>query len=162
MRRGAVGSTGDSGIAWHSRQQARDGQPIFQRHSTSRNPPPANLSAKNGTRGTKLDGFIRRPELCTRNAAPPADALRNCGIRSWAGRVVLDHEHSQYKLIAASLTATRRASREPTSSKHHTLLVDGARRSLGTGFSWGKTNVAFFDPKNVAIQVAVRVFPDEI
>ena len=136
--------------------------PDIDKAALAGGPPPAGLSADEKHAYEQLDFFYKHglgyaSEMADRPQTLYGIADSPVGLAAW----MLDHDARSYELIARVF---RRAARGPDARRHprqhHALLVD-EHGDLSARLYW-ENKLAFFDAKDVAIPVAVSVFPDEI
>jgi len=126
------------------------------------NPPPAGLSAEEKNAWDQLDFFYKhglsyalemqhRPQTLYGIADSPA------GLAAW----MLDHDARSYELIARVFDGKREGLTRDDILDNITLYWLTGTAISSARLYW-ENNLAFFDPKHLAIPVAVSVFPDEI
>jgi pimeloyl-ACP methyl ester carboxylesterase len=125
-------------------------------------PPPAGLSADERNAWDQLDFFYKKGlgyaiEMANRPQTLYGIADSPVGLAAW----ILDHDARSYELI------TRVFDGKPEGLTRDDILDNITLYWLtGTAVSsarlYWENKLAFFDPKNVQIPVAVSVFPDEI
>src|SRR5882724_8130104 len=126
------------------------------------NPPPAGLSAEEKNAWDQLDFFYKhglsyalemqhRPQTLYGIADSPA------GLAAW----MLDHDARSYELIARVFDGKRQGLTRDDILDNITLYWLTGTAISSARLYW-ENNLAFFDPKHLAIPVAVSVFPDEI
>jgi len=125
-------------------------------------PPPSGLSAEEKHAYEQLDFFYNhglgyalemknRPQTLYGIADSPA------GLAAW----ILDHDAASYALIARVFAGqTEGLTRDDILDNISLYWLTGA--AISSARLYWENNLAFFDPKNVSIPVAVSVFPDEI
>ena len=125
-------------------------------------PPPTGLSADEGHAFDQLDSFYKHGlgyaiEMKNRPQTLYGIADSPVGLAAW----ILDHDARSYELIARVFDGQTEGLTRNDILDNITLYW-----VTGTGISsarlYWQNNLAFFAPKNVAIPVAVSVFPDEI
>ena len=125
-------------------------------------PPPTGLSADERHAFDQLDSFYKHGlgyaiEMKNRPQTLYGIADSPVGLAAW----ILDHDARSYELIARVFDGQTEGLTRNDILDNITLYW-----VTGTGISsarlYWQNNLAFFAPKNVAIPVAVSVFPDEI
>ena len=128
----------------------------------SGNPPPAGLSADERNAYDQLDFFYKhglsyalemknKPQTLYGIADSPA------GLAAW----ILDHDARSYELIARVFDGHPEGLTRDDILDNITLYWLTGTAISSARLYW-ENNLAFFDPKNVTIPVAVSVFPNEI
>jgi pimeloyl-ACP methyl ester carboxylesterase len=125
-------------------------------------PPPSGLSADERHAYDQLDFFYKHGlgyaiEMKNRPQTLYGIMDSPVGLAGW----ILDHDASSYSLIARVFAG------QPAGLTREDILDNITLYWLtGTAISsarlYWENNLAFFEPKNVSIPVAVSVFPDEI
>ena len=125
-------------------------------------PPPSGLSAEERHAYDQLDSFYKhglgyaiemknKPETLYGIADSPA------GLAAW----MIDHDARSYELIARVFGGqTEGLTRDDILDNITLYWLTGT--AISSARLYWENNLAFFDPKNVSIPVAVSVFPDEI
>jgi pimeloyl-ACP methyl ester carboxylesterase len=124
--------------------------------------PPSGLSAEERHCWDMLDYFYKHglgyaAEMKNKPQTLYAIADSPVGLAAW----ILDHDIRSYELIARVFDGQREGLTRDDILDNITLYwVTGT--AISSARLYWENNLAFFDPKNVTIPVAVSVFPDEI
>src|SRR5260221_3817281 len=125
-------------------------------------PPPAGLSADERRGYEQLDFFYKHGlafalEMGNRPQKLYGIADSPVGLAAW----ILDHDARSYELIARAFDG------QPGGVTRHDVLDNitlywFTNTAISSARLYWENKLAFFDPKNVSIPVAVSAFPDEI
>jgi pimeloyl-ACP methyl ester carboxylesterase len=124
--------------------------------------PPSGLSADEQHAFDQLDFFYKHGlgyalEMASRPRTLYGIADSPVGLAAW----MLDHDARSYELIARAFDGHPGGLTRDDVLDNITLYWLTNSRVSSARLCW-ENKLAFFDPKNVAIPVAVSVFPDEI
>jgi len=125
-------------------------------------PPPVGLSAEERHAWEQLDSFYKHGvgyanEMANRPQTLYAIADSPVGLAAW----ILDHDARSYELIARVFDGQSEGLTRDDILDNITLYWLTNTAVSSARLYW-ESKLAFFDVKNVAIPVAVSVFPDEI
>jgi pimeloyl-ACP methyl ester carboxylesterase len=125
-------------------------------------PPPAGLSADERHAFDQLDFFYKHGlgyaiEMKNKPQTLYGIADSPVGLAGW----ILDHDARSYELIARVFEGQPEGLTRDDVLDNITLYWLTGTAISSARLYW-ENNLAFFDPKNVSIPVAVSVFPDEI
>ncbi len=126
------------------------------------NPPPSGLSAEERNAWDQLDFFYKHGlayavEMKNKPQTLYGIADSPVGLAAW----ILDHDIRSYELIARVFDGQREGLTRDDVLDNITLYWLTGTAISSARLYW-ENKLAFFDPKNVSIPVAVSVFPDEI
>jgi len=126
------------------------------------NPPPSGLSAEERNAWDQLDFFYKHGlayavEMKNKPQTLYGIADSPVGLAAW----ILDHDIRSYELIARVFDGQREGLTRDDVLDNITLYWLTGTAISSARLYW-ENRLAFFDPKNVSIPVAVSVFPDEI
>ena len=136
--------------------------PTLPRRCTMAMPPPAGLSADERNAYDQLDFFYKHGlgyaiEMKNKPQTLYGIADSPVGLAAW----MLDHDARSYELIARAFDGHPGGLTRDDVLDNITLYwLTGT--SISSARLYWENKLAFFDPKNVSIPVAVSVFPDEI
>jgi pimeloyl-ACP methyl ester carboxylesterase len=125
-------------------------------------PPPAGLSADERHAYDQLDFFYKHGlgyanEMMNRPQTLYGIADSPAGLAAW----ILDHDERSYELMARVFDGRPEGLTRDDVLDNITLYwVTGT--AISSARLYWENKLAFFDPKNVSIPVAVSVFPDEL
>ena len=128
----------------------------------SGSPPPAGLSAEERNAWDQLDFFYKHGlgyanEMANKPQTLYGIADSPAGLAAW----MLDHDARSYELIARVFDGqTEGLTRDDLLDNITLYWVTGT--AISSARLYWENKLAFFDPKNLSIPVAVSVFPDEI
>ena len=128
----------------------------------SGNPPPVNLPADERNAYDQLDFFYKHGvgyanEMMNKPQTLYGIADSPVGLAAW----MIDHDIRSYELIARVFDGqTEGLTRDDILDNITLYWVTGT--AISSARLYWENKLAFFDPKNVTIPVAVSVFPDEI
>jgi pimeloyl-ACP methyl ester carboxylesterase len=125
-------------------------------------PPPSGLSAEERHAWDQLDDFYKHGlayalEMSNRPQTLYALADSPVGLAAW----ILDHDIRSYRLIARVFDGKTEGLTRDDILDNITLYWFTGTAISSARLYW-ENKLAFFDPKNVHLPVAVSVFPDEI
>jgi pimeloyl-ACP methyl ester carboxylesterase len=125
-------------------------------------PPPSNLSAEERNAWDQLEYFYKRGsgyaiEMKNKPQTLYGIADSPVGLAAW----ILDHDIRSYELIARVFEGKSESLTRDDILDNITLYWLTGTAISSARLYW-ENKLAFFDPKNVSIPVAVSVFPDEI
>ncbi len=125
-------------------------------------PPPANLSLEERHAYNQLDFFYKHGlgyaiEMKNRPQTLYGIMDSPVGLAGW----ILDHDASSYALISRVFAGSPEGLTRDDILDNITLYWLTGTAISSARLYW-ENNLAFFEPKNVSIPVAVSVFPDEI
>ena len=134
----------------------------IERALQRREPPPSDLSADERHAWDQLDSFYRHglgyaQEMTSRPQTLYGIADSPVGLAAW----MLDHDAASLALIARVFAGrTEGLTRDDVVENISLYWLTGT--AISSARLYWENKLAFFAPKNVAIPVAVSVFPDEI
>jgi pimeloyl-ACP methyl ester carboxylesterase len=125
-------------------------------------PPPSGLSADEKHAWDQLDFFYKHGlgyanEMANRPQTPYGLADSPAGLAAW----ILDHDARTYALIARVFAGQSEGLTRDDVLDNITLYWLTNTAVSSARLYW-ENKLAFFDPKHVAIPVAVSAFPDEL